>query len=654
MSTYLHPGVYIEEFAPGAPIEGVGTSTAAFIGVAPKGPTEATRLTSWDAFQATYGGPLDELYAGGARAWLAGSVKGFFENGGTACWIVRASSGTFAAANLLARNAPNDPVVVAKAIVEGAAGSGLQLTVADRNGVNVALGANLKVHRTPALVNVTGWQAANPRTLKVASNAAFQQGDFVTLTRATKPTITVPIASVSGTDTVVFSMPLGDDYTGGKIRTADLPPGTKTLRVDVPAGKQLRRILFAGSTVVVDATGTAEYRVVERVGADSITLRNGLANAHALTADVQIASAEFDLQVVDTYTGHSEQFNGLGMDSAHPSWFGSVVSTLVTIAPPAAPPSGVVTDPRPGVGTTNVTPGVDDDRASAWSALESDPSTQLAALEPIDEVAITAIPGAVKQTSQLALVGHCERMGDRVAVIDPPFGQSPTQVAGLAPALSGTDRGFGALYYPWITVVDAASKKITSWPPSAHVAGVYARTDAERGVFKAPANTTVRGALGVERKLTDADQDLLNPAGVNAFRLPPAGGPPRIFGARTTSTTTNKVWMYINIRRLFNWLEESIAEGIAWAVFEPNDQRLWKKLDRTITAFLAQAQRDGAIFGTKPAQGFYVRIDEALNPSSERMAGKLHMEIGVMPVYPAEFVIVRIGIWDGGSDVAEA
>jgi phage tail sheath protein FI len=199
------------------------------------------------------------------------------------------------------------------------------------------------------------------------------------------------------------------------------------------------------------------------------------------------------------------------------------------------------------------------------------------------------------------------------------------------------------------------TKKLTLWPPSAHIAGVYARTDAERGVFKAPANTTVRGALGVEPPgLTDADQDLLNPAGVNAFRLPPAGGPPRVFGARTTSTTTNKVWMYVNIRRLFNWLEESIQEGINWAVFEPNDTRLWKKLERTITAFLAQAQKDGAIFGSKPAEGFYVRIDEALNPPSERMTGRLHMEIGVMPVYPAEFVIVRIGIWDGGSEVAEA
>lgn len=653
MSTYLHPGVYIEEFAPGAPIEGVGTSTAAFIGVAQRGPVEATRLTSWDAFRATYGEPLDELYAGGARAWLGASVKGFFENGGTACWIVRASSGTFANAKLNTRNNPHDATIVVTAKTEGVAGNGLQITVADRNSINVALGANLLVHRTAAPVNVTGWP--DPRTIKVASNAAFQKGDFVTLKKAAK-TVSVIVDSVSGTDTIGFAAPLADDYSGagGTIRTADIIPGTKQIRVDVPAGKQLRRIVFAGSTVVVDSGGTLEYRTVESVGTDSIVLRDGLTSTHVLTADVEIASADFDVLVVDSATSRSELFTGLGMDSAHPSWFGSVSSTLVTLAPPTVPPGGTITDPRPQAQTTNVSPGADDDRGSAWSALESDPSTQLEALEPIDEVAIVAIPGASKLTSQLPIVGHCERMGDRVAVIDPPFGQMPTQVAGLAPTLSGgTDRGFGALYYPWIQIVDPTSKKLTFWPPSAHVAGVYARTDAARGVFKAPANTTVLGAYGVELKLTDADQDLLNPAGVNAFRLPPAGGAPRIFGARTTSTTANKAWMYVNIRRLFNWLEESIAEGIAWAVFEPNDERLWKKLDRTITAFLTEAQHDGAIFGEKPADGFYVRIDEALNPASERSLGRLHIEIGVMPVYPAEFIVVRIGIWDGGSAVTE-
>jgi uncharacterized protein len=655
MSTYLHPGVYIEEFTPGAPIEGVGTSTAAFIGVAPQGPTVATRITSWDEFRATYGEPIDEQYAGGARAWLGGSVKGFFENGGTACWIIRASSGSFPTAGLRTRNAPNNPVIVATARAEGTLGNGIQLTVADRDTIQDALGGPLKAHRKSAAITN---QAADRRSITVGSTSGFQKGDFVTLTKTGNPTRNAIVDDVTAT-TIKFALPLAgpEDYSGGNgaVRIADLTAGTRVIRVDVPAGQQLRRVVSAGAVVIVDAgTGAAESRIVDRVGADTLTLRSGLSSNHALTADVNIAGADFDLQVVNTTTGKTEQFRAVGLDSAHPNWFEAIESDLVTLTPPATPPGGTITDPRPEAVTTTLNPGTDDNRTAGWSALVTDPSPQLAALEPIDEVAIVAIPGAAAQTAQLALIGHCERMGDRVAIVDPLPKQTPQQVANTAPALAGTDRGFAGLYYPWIEVVDAASKKVVSWPPSAHMAGVYARTDAERGVHKAPANTTVRGALGVERRLTDADQDLLNPAGVNAFRIPPAGGPPRVWGARTTSTTTNKSWMYINIRRLFNWLEESIAEGIRWAVFEPNDRTLWAKLDRTITAFLTQAQRDGAIFGAKPAEGFYVRIDDALNPPSEREKGRLHLEIGVQPVCPAEFIVVRIGIWDGGSEVTES
>lgn len=655
MATYLHPGVYIEEFTPGAPIEGVGTSTAAFIGVAPQGPTDPTRITSWDEFRATYGEPLDEQYAGAARAWLGGSVKGFFENGGTSCWVVRASSGTFATAPLRTRNAPKNPVIVATARAEGAAGNGLELTVADRDTIQDALGASLKVHRKTT--NITN-QAADRRSITVASAAGFQKGDFVTLTKTGNPTRNAIVDEISG-NTIKFGLPLpgAEDYSGGDgaVRIADLVAGSKTIRVDVPANQQLRRIVSAGAVVIVDAgTAAAEFRVVDRVGNDTLTLRNGLAADHALTANVNIAGADFDLQVVDTTSGRTEQFRAVGLGAAHPNWFETLESELVRLRPPPNPPGGTITDPRPQAMTTAVSPGTDDDRATAWAALVTDPSSQLAELDPIDEVAIVAIPGAAAQTAQLAVIGHCERLGDRVAILDPLPKQTPQQVADTAPALTGTDRGFGALYYPWLQIVDPVTKKLVSWPPSAHMAGVYARTDTERGVHKAPANTTVRGALGVERRLTDAHQDLLNPAGVNAFRIPPAGGPPRIWGARTTSTTSNKSWMYVNIRRLFNWLEESIAEGIRWAVFEPNDRGLWAKLDRTITGFLAQAQRDGAIFGAKPPEGFYVRIDDALNPPSEREKGRLHIEIGIQPVYPAEFIVVRIGIWDGGSEVSES
>ncbi len=654
MATYLHPGVYIEEFTPGAPIQGVGTSVPAFIGVAQKGPTEPTRLTSWDAFQSTFGAPLDETYAGGAKAWLAGSVKGFFENGGTACYIVRASSGTFGVYDLIGRGTV-DPVIVATARAEGPAGNTLTITVTDSDTILVAAGADLVVARAAGKFKKA---LLSDRSIELtAANPGFAKGDTILLEGGGNSE-TALITDIVAPSTVKLSLPLAHPYpANSNVRIADVEIGTKTLRMGPPGGgKALRQLVASGQSLIVDfGAGAAEFVVVDSVGTDSITLRDGVTAKHVMTANVVVASADFDLNIHDAATGADETFTGVAMNAPHPRWYGSIASALVTLAPPALPPAGPIIDPRPVAGATAVTTaGAPDDRATGWANLVLDPSAQLGELAPVDEVTMVAIPGASATTAQLPLIGACELLHDRVAILDPPVGSTVTQVAALAPGLSSTDNGFGALYYPWIQIVDPATRKLTYWPPSGHMAGVYARTDAAVGVWKAPANTSVLGAIGVERRLTDADQDLLNPAGVNAFRLPPAGGAPRVWGARTTSASLNASWMYISIRRLFNWMEESIAEGIRWAVFEPNDERLWAKLTRTITGFLAQAQKDGAIFGSKPAEGFYVRIDAALNPFTERELGRLHIEIGVQPVYPAEFIVVRIGIWDGGSSVTEA
>jgi hypothetical protein len=178
-----------------------------------------------------------------------------------------------------------------------------------------------------------------------------------------------------------------------------------------------------------------------------------------------------------------------------------------------------------------------------------------------------------------------------------------------------------------------------------------ARSDNSRGVHKAPANEIVSGAIGLERTMSDIDHGQLNLIGVNVIRLFQGGGRPMVFGARTTATDRN--WQYINVRRLFLFLEESIQEGIRWAVFEPNNLQLWKKLRRTITEFLTRVWRDGALFGLKPEDAFYVRIDETLNPFSEQALGRLYIEIGVRPAFPAEFIVVRIGISPGGAEVIE-
>jgi phage tail sheath protein FI len=255
---------------------------------------------------------------------------------------------------------------------------------------------------------------------------------------------------------------------------------------------------------------------------------------------------------------------------------------------------------------------------------------------------------------QQELIAHCELMADRFAVLDSNpgaalFGANSVELQRRS--LDST-RGYAALYGPWLRVVPENDGPPILVPPSGHVCGIFARSDAVRGVHKAPANEIVNGALGVERRISLIEQGQLNLLGVNIVQVFQDGGRPVLWGARTTATDSN--WQYVNIRRLFLYLEESIQEGIRWAVFEPNNPELWQKLKRTLGDFLLRAWRDGALFGNKPAEAFYVRIDEALNPFSEQQLGRLHIEIGVRPSYPAEFIVVRIGIWDGGSEVSES
>jgi phage tail sheath protein FI len=191
------------------------------------------------------------------------------------------------------------------------------------------------------------------------------------------------------------------------------------------------------------------------------------------------------------------------------------------------------------------------------------------------------------------------------------------------------------------------------WPPSGHIAGIYARSD-QRGVHVAPANEPVLGAIGVAERLTDREQAPLNKAGVNVLRVFSGTAQPIVWGARTTTDPDrNRAWQYISTRRLFVYLEKSIERSIRSAIFAPNNPELWARLRRSIGDFLLKTYADGAFGGLTPKDSFYVRIDEALNPESERKLGRLYTEIGVRPADPAEFIVMRIGIWDGGSSVDE-
>lgn len=200
--------------------------------------------------------------------------------------------------------------------------------------------------------------------------------------------------------------------------------------------------------------------------------------------------------------------------------------------------------------------------------------------------------------------------------------------------------GYTALYYPWIVMVDPVSGKKVTQPPSGHIAGVWARVDATRGVHKAPANEPVQGALDLVRRVSRGEQEVLNPAGVNCIRYFPGEGI-RIWGARTKAAEASE-YRYINVRRLTNMIKESVAEGTRWVVFEPNDHTLWKSIRRDVGAFLTNVWRDGALLGTTPQQAFYVKCDEENNPASVRDAGQVVTEIGIAPVKPAEFVIFKL------------
>jgi phage tail sheath protein FI len=232
---------------------------------------------------------------------------------------------------------------------------------------------------------------------------------------------------------------------------------------------------------------------------------------------------------------------------------------------------------------------------------------------------------------------------NRFAILD-----SPKDIkGGLDKVPKPRDTQYGAFYFPWIQVYDPAKNDNVFIPPSGHMAGIYARTDTVRGVHKAPANEIVRGALGLRYQITKGEQDILNPKGINCIRYFKDRGI-RVWGARTISSDPS--WRYLNVRRLFIMVEESIKIGTQWVVFEPNDQNLWKRVTRDVTAFMLRIYKSGALFGSTPEEAFYVKCDEETNPPEQVDAGQLVVEIGMAPVKPAEFVIFRISQWKPNED----
>ncbi|MEZ0471133.1 phage tail sheath family protein [Luteimonas salinilitoris] len=272
----------------------------------------------------------------------------------------------------------------------------------------------------------------------------------------------------------------------------------------------------------------------------------------------------------------------------------------------------------------------------------------LAALEPHDDISIVAAPGMTDPSQWEDLISHCETFEpNRFAVLDAPndadWAATPPKSRDL-PQKSD----YAAIYYPWVRVADAISGKEVAAPPSGHVAGVYARVDAQRGVFKAPANESVYGALDLQTYISSNQQKQLNdPLAINCIRR--LNGGILIWGARTVQAQDTDPFKYVSTRRTFNYIRQSLESGMQWAVFEPNTPALWGQIVRNATSFLTKLWQSGGLFGSTAAEAFYVKCDEDTNPPDVRASGQVVTEVGVAISQPAEFVVFYLGLTTGSA-----
>ncbi|GAA5176621.1 hypothetical protein GCM10025771_11790 [Niveibacterium umoris] len=441
---------------------------------------------------------------------------------------------------------------------------------------------------------------------------------------------------------------------GTDLELADLDPGNSD-----PDSRQRMRILsLAVSVEPMDASRSAE--VWDGLAADPAHTRNGAPDALTATFRV-LPAADPQARALPI-----EVLAGDALDT------GLELVALIAAAHAAANPlGGAAADATNDLATALRNPDVDGairsmeihlaggNDGAPLTATEytgraelTDPyKTGLASFEDIEDISIVAAPGSTfgyelsdssRSNAQAILntvIAHAARMRYRIAVLDSGNDQS---IAAVRTMRARFDSTYAALYYPWVKVRDPITRQDLMLPPSGFVAGIYARNDIERAVWKAPANEVVRGAIGFELMLNRAQQEVLNPEGINCFRYFEGRGM-RLWGARTISSDPE--WKYVNIRRYFCYLERSIDKGTQWAVFEPNGERLWANVRRTIEDFLLNEWQSGALLGDRPEKAYFVRCDRSTMTQNDLDNGRLICLIGVAPLKPAEFVIFRIGQW---------
>lgn len=604
MPEYLAPGVFVEEIEIGPKsIEGVGTSTAAFIGECERGPVKPTLVTGVEQYRRLFGTYAWKTNGQPSTSFMRQALEGFFSNGGKRCFVTRVVGD----AQLAKLN-----IAVTRGGDETSPEAGEAAAARKR-------AAELKEDA----VNKAG-------EAKAAAEQAAAETDPEAKARAEKDATAkakaAERAKEKAEEAIALAHQAAANVQGGPVFTVGaLGPGAWG-----------NRILISFSKASVEAMPMAAdkkgklFRAVVEYWKD----RDQQPWLQEVYDNVSIDPRSPDY-VVKRVSGYSSLIDISASEDPN-------LTVDETVSANDIEPSGKTKQ----IWLTN---GSDAKKLSLPDYLGSEEPgarTGLSALETVDEAAIVCAPNAQDvEGLDLALVTHCEKLKDRFAILQTSGG--PKSAADLA---APTDSQFAAYYYPWIKVIDGGSGVARLIPPVGHLAGIYARTDIERGVHKAPANEVVRGARGVEVEVTRGEQEILNPRGVNCIRKFPGRGI-RVWGARTMSS--DPLWTYINVRRLFNYLEESIEEGTQWVVFEPNNQRLWSRVRQTVSGFLTTAWRDGALMGTTADEAFFVKCDETTMTPNDIETGRLIVLVGVAPVRPAEFVIFRVAQWRGGSAIEE-
>ena len=581
MAEYLSPGVYVEEYDSGAtPMQGVSTSTAGFVGLAERGPVigQPQLVTSFADYKRMYGGYLSEAAYGNNR-FLPYAVEQFFANGGARAYIMRAVPGDAKAGSR----------------ISGA----LKITAANPG----AWAEDLRVTVTPASKAKTQVMAANGAELTLKNADGFNPGDVVELFDG-KTAAHATVKSVLD-----------------KVITLDAPCTLDVADTKVGTAKYIK---------------TCEITLTVRLGETVETFENLSLKPDALN-NVCVKTAKSDLICVEVAAAKApaapapkeKDKDGKEIPAPAPK-----AASIVPYELCGGSGSELVLTLQGGSNGSVLTVTPD-----AFLGKDDGPGkrTGLQAFQENSNVSIMAIPGVTTPEVQSSLIGFCEGKKSCFAILDIPMELKKTNdVAGFRDMYDST---YAAMYHPWLEMYDAGAKRSAYFPPSGAMAGIYARTDIERGVHKAPANEVVRGCTGLSCAYNEGEQDILNPMGVNLIRAFTGRGI-RVWGARTISS--NGLWKYLNVRRLFIYVEESIKANTNWVVFEPNSTTLWNRVTRTIEAFLATCWRDGALAGSTPDQAFFVECGPTTMTQDDIDNGRLICQIGIAPVKPAEFVIYRI------------